>query len=70
MENGLIKAEEYFKTSISLSPKESESYFGLGLIYLEYKLYPKAVNSLIKANQINPENKLIFDTLNYAVSLN
>ena len=70
MKKNFTKAEEYFKTSISLSPKESESYFGLGLIYLEYKLYPKAVNSLIKANQINPENKLIFDTLNYAVSLN
>ena len=63
-------AKKYFLKAIEISPNVWQSYFKLGLIYMESNFYDTAINYLIKADGYSAENPRILYLLATAYEKN
>jgi len=63
-------AKKYFFKAIDIEPNVWQSYFKLGLIYMENNFYDTAINYLIKADRYSTENPRILYLLATAYEKN
>ncbi len=65
LDKNLEKAEEEFRLSQNLNPKETMIHNNLGLIYMDKKMYPQAEEEFKKEIEINP----FYDTVYFNLGL-
>ena len=58
--NNLQDAINYYQKAIELKPNYSQSYLGLGEVYIETKEYPKAIETLTKYLSYNKNSDIAY----------
>lgn len=59
------KAEVYFKRLIELNPNSQQSYYKMGMFYMDQQMWNEAIEAFTKATQLNPSDAEAFFNLGY-----